>query len=200
MQMIPPNETILCELELLSVIPSISRSYKSVGLNESIKDELLEKIQSGESVISSEVVSVGPGPVNGTKTKQDVKMFDQATMKLDPNQRVSGQARDHVWEETPRSIEIEVAIPTGTTKGDLLVDFEPTQIRVGLLGGRILLEGTLHGKIVPAESMWALAPHDPRARIKGEKVVLSLEKSYGHREIWATVFDRDFLKSKNPSD
>jgi hypothetical protein len=194
--MIPPDSTVVSELELIEIIPSVKRAYKSVGLNESIKDELLEKIESGETVFSKEVVDPG----EKTSNKTNVRMFDEKTMKLNPNQVVGGHGLGHSWEETPRSIDIEVPTPTGTTKSDLIVEVTPTSIRVALRTGVVLIDGPLHGKINPGESSWALAPHDPKAWVKGEKVILSLEKSYSTQEIWATVFDREFLKSKMKLD
>jgi hypothetical protein len=80
--MIPPDAIIVCELELLEIVPSVQRTYKSVGMNESIKDELLEKIESGETIVSKEVVDSGNKSTNGTS----VRMFDEKTMKLNPNQ------------------------------------------------------------------------------------------------------------------
>ena len=80
--MIPPDSIVICEMELLEIVPSVQRTYKSVGQNESIKDELLEKIESGETVISKEVVDTGNKSTNGTS----VRMFDEKTMKLNPNQ------------------------------------------------------------------------------------------------------------------
>ena len=35
-------------MELVNIIPSINRKFKSVGYNESIKEELIEEIQSGK--------------------------------------------------------------------------------------------------------------------------------------------------------
>jgi FK506-binding protein 1 len=196
--LVPPNETIICELELHSIIPSIKRTYRSVGLDESIKDELLDQIQSGNSMISSEVMGINSNLVNGTRTKENVKMFDEKKMKLDPNQRVSGEGRGHCWEETSRSIDIELPIPSGTKKVDIVVEIETVYLKVSLKNGMQIIQGPLHGKVSPSECMWALAEHDPKSRIKGEKIVVSLEKSYGSREIWATVFDRKFLTSNTP--
>jgi hypothetical protein len=64
---------------------------------------------------------------------------------------------------------------------------------VQLTTGEVLLEGPLHGKILPSESMWAIMSPDPTARFRGARVMLSLEKAYGSRDIWATVFDRVYV-------
>ena len=42
--LIQPNTTLQCEIELLSIIPALSRRFKSVGMNESIRDELMVRL------------------------------------------------------------------------------------------------------------------------------------------------------------
>ena len=193
--MIGPNETIICELELLNIIPSLKRSYKSVGLNESIKEELMEKIQAGDNFISDQIVKKDGVNFNETSESANVKMFDEKTMKLDPNQRVKGESKTYSWEETPRTIDIEVPVPLGTKKSDLAVRIEADYIAVSCLQ-KTVFEGPLQGKINPSESMWAIAGDDIYATFRGERLIISLEKSFSSQEIWASVLNRDFLASQ----
>lgn len=51
--MIPTQATIRCELELVDIIPHITRVYKSVGVNESIHDEILSSMQGMNDEIGS---------------------------------------------------------------------------------------------------------------------------------------------------
>lgn len=44
-QLIPPDADISCTLELVALLPAPSRRFRSVGLNESISEELVERIQ-----------------------------------------------------------------------------------------------------------------------------------------------------------
>lgn len=53
--LIAPDSTLLCELELVNIIPSLTSKYKTVGYNESIRDELMEQIQSGQSPVAPAV-------------------------------------------------------------------------------------------------------------------------------------------------
>ena len=198
--LIPPDEPIICELELISVIPSLRRAYKQVGLNESIKDELMEKIESGESVISDQVAGTSNNIVEGDPNvnqdaKNNVRMFDETKMKLDPNQRVGGEGKGHVWEEGMGTIDMEVAIPEGTRKADIIVEITPSSLKVALRDGKTVIEGPLHGRVSPDDCMWALAEHDPLSKIKGKRLVFALEKTYRHKELWCTVFDREYLKN-----
>ena len=203
--LIPPNEPIICELELISIIPSLRRAYKQVGLNESIKEELMEKIESGESVISDQVAGtrnniVEGDPSDNSNAEDKVKMFDGTKMKLNPNQRVGGEGKNHVWEEGAETMDVEVSIPEGTTKTDLLVEINHSDLKVALRNGKIIIEGPLHGRVSPNDCMWAIAEHDPRSKIRGTRLVLALEKTYGHRELWCTVFDREYLRKSKTAE
>ena len=208
---IAANATLKCELELVRIKPSVLRSYPSVGMNESIKDELMAKIDSGESVISEEVMQ--NKQINATKTDEQRKFFDPVKHKVDPNQRVRGEGRGHVWEETPTAMEIEIPLPPmdarSYTKQDVRVDIQTGSLTVQLTptsrmsliepptatASMTLLDGPLHGKVLPSESMWALLPPDPTAppEYRGQRIQVSLEKAHGHRDIWSTVLDRSHL-------
>ena len=214
---IEPNTTFKCDLELVRIKPSVLRSYPTVGLNESIKDELMAKIDSGESVITQEVME--NKQVNATKTDEQRKYFDSTRHKIDPNQRVRGEGRGHVWEETPSTMEIEIPLPLWTisdgrepyvyTKHDLRVEIQSNTLMVELIqgGGQSqsqsttpLMQGPLHGKILPSESMWALLPPDPLTSMVAyrgcQRVLVSLEKAFGSKDIWATVLQRGYLGEK----
>lgn len=79
---------------------------------------------------------------------------------------------------------------------------------------QIVFQGPLYGKILPSQSLWAILPdqnnhvrldegefdtdEDKRNTGNGtrkQKIQLSLEKSHGHQNIWATVLSRDYLAS-----
>ena len=44
-QLVPPDADLSCTLELVALLPAPSRRFQSVGLNESISEELVERIQ-----------------------------------------------------------------------------------------------------------------------------------------------------------
>ena len=93
------------------------------------------------------------------------------------------------------TIDMEVAIPEGTRKADIIVEITPSSLKVALRDGKTVIEGPLHGRVSPDDCMWALAEHDPLSKIKGKRLVFALEKTYRHRELWCTVFDREYLKN-----
>jgi hypothetical protein len=212
---IEANATLKCDLELVRIKPSVLRSYPSVGMNESIKDELMAKIDSGESVIAEEVMQ--NKQINATKTDEQRIFFDPAKHKVDPNQRVRGEGRGHIWEETPTAMEVEIPLPLldggPFCKQDVRVDIQTGSLTVELLGSAagvsvqqqsptatstsstVLLGGPLHGKVLPSESMWALLPPDPTAasEYRGQRILVSLEKAHGHKDIWSTVLARSHL-------
>lgn len=194
--MVPANETISCELCLERIIPAIARAYQSVGMNESIKDELMEKIQSRESPIAEEAMA--NKVVNETKAVEEIRYFDEAKHKVDPNLSVMGEGQGFMWEESVSSIDVEVPLLDGIQKKDLVVQLESRRLRVRLASGEVLLEGPLHGTINTMESGWVIVEADPSARTKmrGRKLVVSMEKTYSSREIWSSLFDREFIKEK----
>lgn len=142
--MIPPNETITCELELVRIIPSVLREVKRIGANESIQDDLMEKIESGESVVSENVKK--NKPVNETS---DVRYFDASKHKVNPDQRVSGRGKNFIWNENPRVIEIEVILPRPLSKSEIQVSLNIDNCRIAVATGEPILVGEWHGRIIP---------------------------------------------------
>jgi len=208
---VPPNAVLKCELELVRIKPSVARSFPSVGLNESIKEELVAKIQSGESVIRDEVMQ--NKQINATKTDEQRRYFDPDQHRTDPRQRVRGEGKGFAWEETPTTIDVEVPLPPPPaggvpwTKDDVQVDVTAGALSVALAddgGGapRALLAGPLHGKVLPSASAWALLPADPAAPLgyRGPRVMVSLEKAHGFKDIWATVMSRAHLGQRGDGD
>lgn len=194
---IAPNATVDCELEVIKLRPSVNRVYQSVGFNESIKDELMDKIHSGESVVSSEVMA--NKRINATKTDDERQYFDPVKHKLDPNQIVRGTGENHIWEETPRTMDIEIPLPLGRiySKQDIMVYIASQELSVNLLSGEKLLNGPLGGKVIPSDCMWALLEPDYMSQFVGQqRITVSLEKRYCSQEIWATVLDREFIGQK----
>jgi len=210
---IPPNSThaIECEIELVKIYPSLGRKFKSVGYNESIKDELMEKIQSGESVISKEVMQ--NKKINETKSADEVKFFDPAIHKIDPNINVKGENNGmivsekrciskHVWEETLTTMDIDIPLivssQTIVQKEDLTVTISATAIKVSVWD-QTILEGPLQGKVIPSMCMWALLPASESLTEDGfraaQRIQISLEKSHEHRDIWASALNREYLRS-----
>ena len=80
------------------------------------------------------------------------------------------------------------------TLPDLVMALNHSDLKVALHNGKTIIEGPLHGRVSPNDCMWAIAEHDPRSKIRGTRLVLALEKTYGHRELWCTVFDREYLR------
>lgn len=279
---IEPNETIFCELEILKIIEAPSRVYRSIGENEDIHDELMEKIQSGKTPIASEtmdrttapsqqsfypsgieagkeeglppnfmeteiesvkesetttaipVQSSSPGDIsslepptrqnkpqklpmssihvsntgaagdNKDEGAQKTQMFDPAKHRLDPRRRIFGEGSNHVWEETPLTIDITIPLDRKYKKGELQVTIRSGEIKVVATGtDDVLFEGKLFGRIAPADSMWSIEEGNTQSFNAENKVLnsphitLSLEKAIAYQEIWASALDQDYLREKN---
>ena len=87
---IPLNTDIICYIHLLSITPPIYKRYKSVGYNESIKEELAEIVQNNQQ----SYISPNSNNINNSNNKDkqnDVIYYDEAKgHKLDPNQVIKG--------------------------------------------------------------------------------------------------------------
>jgi hypothetical protein len=143
---IPPDTTLHCELELLRITPALSRRFKSVGVNESIHEELVERLESGESPVSAAVmhtdkraaykeaapvVSDGApaatatatasiGSAEGTAEKKagdEPRFFDPSKHKLDEKLRVEGTGAGHLWTESKYTIDVEVPLTASHREG-----------------------------------------------------------------------------------
>lgn len=202
---VDPNETIVCELTLLSILPNPLRGYKTVQEGESITDELMEKIQNRETPIAEETMDRSPATPNvidpmkvdsiplegnaanaGGEFEKKRQWFDPSRHNIDSKARITGQGTGHGWEETASSIDILVPLPLGAQevrKSDLDISIRHDRVRVALTSGEILLEGTFFGRVNTDECMWALSVDGIDSRF----VQLSLEKAMGYREIWASA-------------
>ncbi len=126
---VEPNEHLICDIELLSIIPNLSRKYATIDAEDDIQAELMEKIESGESPISEHVMrnkvlsehksSGGPG--------KDALIFDPSIHAVDPNEKVSGIANGYKWTETTQTIELVIELQDGIVKDNIIVDIRQKQ-------------------------------------------------------------------------
>lgn len=57
----------------------------------------------------------------------------------------------------------------------------------------VIFSSQLFGGIVTSSAMWAIADDDPTNRFRGKRLIFSLEKAHGYRDIWATALDQQVL-------
>ena len=74
--LIPPNATLLCDLELVKIFPSPSRKFKTVRPDESIRADLMRQIESGESPIARPVVHKQSPSSARNETGTEAKYFN----------------------------------------------------------------------------------------------------------------------------
>ena len=196
--LIAPNSTIKCELELLEIIPSVTRSYKSMGMNESIKEELLEQIESRNTLFSDEVLSNKATNETENRNDNDRRYFDPIKDKLDPNRRVYGEGDGHIWEESTTSIDVEIPLKDALRKSEIIVDIKKKFVSIRKSNGELIFEGELAGNIVPSSSMWSILEPDLYAKVRGYRIALSLEKGYDSKDLWASFLSLEYLQSKKP--
>lgn len=138
---IEPNEDLYCELELVDIIPSLARTYKEIGEDESISGDLLEKLDSGESPLRENAMK--NEPLKEQMSEKDRRYFDPKLHALDPNQLVQGSSSDqsYVWDESSKSIDVEVSISRFYAKDELVVSLHPDRISVRTISNDVIIEG-----------------------------------------------------------
>jgi hypothetical protein len=135
---IPPDATLHCELEVLRIIPALSKRFRTIGINESIEAELADSIDSGRSPIAQAVMhtdrsaqhssnvgaaqGAGVIPLGGTpaseaaqgaSVKEDgttAKYFDSTKHKVDANLRLQGEGTGYEWSESKDSLDIDLPL------------------------------------------------------------------------------------------
>jgi hypothetical protein len=135
---IPPDATLHCELEVLRIIPALSKRFRTIGINESIEAELADSIDSGRSPIAQAVmhtdrsaqhssnvgaaqgagvIPMGATPASeaaqGASVKEDgttAKYFDSTKHKVDANLRLQGEGTGYEWSESKDSLDIELPL------------------------------------------------------------------------------------------
>ncbi len=50
-----------------------------------------------------------------------------------------------------------------------------------------LFGGKLYGTVSPTSAVWAIAEDDPTNRFRGKRLIISLEKTHGYRDIWGSA-------------
>lgn len=159
-------------------------------------------VENSRDVYTSPSTASSPeqSPSPQTASNNKARFFNEAKHRLDPARSLSGQGDHHFWYETTNSIEVHLSLPTHiTTVKDLQVNIKPTEIKVQLPNEEVVLfGGPLHGKVRPSECMWAIEDDDSSLPIRGPRLLLSLEKEFGHLDLWATVFKSEYLSGSSP--
>lgn len=110
--LIPPNETIKCILELVKIAPDLEKVYESIEENESITQDLANKVTHGKFYPDEHVSPIRGGmslhPPTSSSTSKHIKYFDSKVHHTDVNEAISGQGLGYKWTESQDGIELEL--------------------------------------------------------------------------------------------
>jgi hypothetical protein len=184
---IPPNAVLTCEFELIRITPSIKRQYQTIGYNESIRDELIDKLEAGDSPLTYNIME--NKPIAEVKSDKQRKFFDPTKHKVDPRLRVTGEGDKWIWDECATVIEIQLRLPMNVNrKDDLSIDLRANDVKIFIKStNEVLMEGPWQGKINPEESSWAIVEEEYSSWYRGPRLVLNLQKAYNEQDIWANI-------------
>lgn len=132
-----------------------------------------------------------PTVENGTPDTKDTKESnsdeeedEDAKGKMKPNLGNGGDLPHYSWTQTLQ--EAEIKIPSGVTfpiKGrDVIVDFQPKHIKIGLKGHTPIIEGDLYNKVKVEECFWT---------IEDRKIIIVHLEKINTMEWWSRIVTSD---------
>jgi len=192
---IEPKAVLHCKLHLLDIIPSLGRTYQTIDVDGTLSEEFAKETDVDENDNKIVDNTIQKNLLLNLKKSDKDKIFDPSMHKIDPNIVVKGVSRGetYLWEENSSTIDIELSLLRPYAKDQVLISFQPQHLSVTVaVTGEVLLQGPLHGKVRPNGCMWSLS-----VTSTGPRLLLSLEKAHVSKDIWATVFDKNYLLDTN---
>jgi hypothetical protein len=183
-----PNESILCEIELLAIVKNPTKQYKSIQEGESIADELMEKIQSGETPIAEQAMDRTPGGRGRVDNiRSSGSMVDPSRVVQVPQDKDRERGGPNV-----KDVGVAGSSPTGQDGGQTLKRqwFDPSQHQVDP-NARIVGEGENHHWEETARTI------DVRVPLRGEYAATvgkrELDISIEHDRVRVALSNGDVL-------
>jgi len=141
---------------------------------QEVTDEEAEKIKK-EKTVGKDTAD--------TETKADEdKEKEEEDDKTPPPEGNGGLTDKYRWTQTLDALEVFVPIPPGTRAKQITCDIGIDTLKVGIKGQELILNGKMHGKVKPDDSMWTL--------LDGKTVQISMEKLDGMKW-WESVMEGD---------
>jgi hypothetical protein len=142
-----------------------------------VTDEEAEKIKN-EKVVAKDTADETTKATGETEleTKEDE---DDGKPPPEGN---GGSTERYTWTQTLTNLEVFVTVPPGTRAKQITCDIGVEKIKCGIKGQELILDGKMHGKVKPDDSMWTL--------LDGKTIQISMEKLDGMKW-WSTVMEGD---------
>lgn len=139
---------------------------------EEVTEEEADKIK------AEKAAKKGGGDEEEEGDKDDAEKDDK-----EPPPVGNGGATDkYTWTQTLGALELFVPVPPGTKAKQVVCDIGLERVKVGIKGQELILDGKLHSKVKPDDSMWTL--------VDNKIVQITLEKHDGMKW-WTCVCEGD---------
>lgn len=144
------------------------------------EDEEAPKI---EEVTEEEAAQIKADKV-GQKSKEgdEEKEADEEDSKQPPPLGNGGTTDKYTWTQTLSSLEVYVHVRPGVKAKQIVCDIGVETLKLGVKGEPLILEGKMHSKVKPDDSMWTL--------VDSKIVQITLEKLDGMKW-WSGVMRGD---------
>jgi hypothetical protein len=116
------------------------------------------------------------------KTEEERKKEEEEDDKEPPPEGNGGTTDKYTWTQTLGALEVIIPIKPGTKAKQIICDIGVDKIKVGIKGEPLLLEGKMHAKTKPDDSMWTL--------LDGKAIQISMEK-LDQMKWWSCVMEGD---------
>merc|ERR1712196_226640 len=118
---LPPNfmETEIESVKESETTTAIPVQSSSPGDISSLEPPTRQNKPQKLPMSSIHVSNTGAAGDNKDEGAQKTQMFDPAKHRLDPRRRIFGEGSNHVWEETPLTIDITIPLDRKYKKGEL---------------------------------------------------------------------------------
>lgn len=98
-------------------------------------------------------------------TEEEEKKDDEDANKQAPNAGNGGKTDKYDWEQTLQEVTVNIPIPDGTTSKQLTVVIGNENLKVGIKGQPLMIDGALHKRVKKSDCIWTLETNDAGQRI-----------------------------------
>jgi len=154
-------------------------------LIEEVTDEEAAAIAAEEAkpVEVAEGAAAGAAGAEGEEVPEKDGDEDDDPNKIKPNAGNGGDLENYSWTQTLEELTVTVPVPAGIKGSQIICDIKNKEIKLGLKGKDLILDGALQKKVNAEEAIWTLETNNT-----GKCVVIVLEKS-NQMEWWSAVVE-----------
>jgi len=144
---------------------------------EEVTEEEAEKIKAEKGAKKEEAASS-----SSAEKKEGDGEDEEEDSKEPPPEGNGGKTDKYVWTQTLSSLEVHIPVRPGVKAKQITCDIGVDSIKFGIKGEALMIEGKMHSKIKPDDTMWTL--------VDNKVVQITMEK-FDNMKWWNCFMDGD---------